>query len=123
MSNSGRVDVRLAVACPPGKGWERVAPSSQYGVGEKERAGKTIRSISNKAGIRPRYQKARGKKVGECGRIFMSDSQDMVQAKNKFYDDISEPILFFLRLSPRPEHISSGIPDIFRHLFKPDNIF
>lgn len=53
----------------------------------------------------------------------MIDSQDMVQAKNTLYDDTSEPILFFLRLSPGPEHISSGIPAIFRHLFKPDNIF
>lgn len=71
----------------------------------------------------PCIKKQEGKKVGECGCIFMSDSQDMVQAKNKFYDDTSEPILFFLRLSPGPEHISSGIPAIFRHLFKPDNIF
>ncbi len=71
----------------------------------------------------PLYQKQEGKKVGECGRIFMSDSQDMVQAKNTFYDDTSEPILFFLHLSPGPEHISSGIPAIFRHLFKPDNVF
>lgn len=53
----------------------------------------------------------------------MSDSQDMVQAKNTLYDDTSEPILFFLRLSPGPEHISSGIPAIFRHLFKPDHFF
>lgn len=53
----------------------------------------------------------------------MSDSQDMVQAKNTFYDDTSEPILFFLRLSSGPEHISSGIPAIFRHLFKADHIF
>lgn len=71
----------------------------------------------------PYIKKQEGKKVEECGRIFMSDSQDMVQAKNTFYDDISEPILFFLHLSPGPEHISSGIPAIFRHLFKPDNIF
>lgn len=71
----------------------------------------------------PYIKKREGKKVGECGCIFMSDSQDMVQAKNTLYDDISEPILFFLRLSPGPEHISSGIPAIFRHLFKPDNIF
>lgn len=62
MSNSAHVDVRLAVACPPGKGRERVAPSSQYGVRETERVGKTIRSISHEAGIRPLYQKARGKK-------------------------------------------------------------
>ena len=51
------------------------------------------------------------------------DLKAKLGAKNTFPDDISEPRPFPLVQTESPEHISSGIPEVFRHSLKPDRIF